>query len=114
VLLLGTGTEVALCLKAQEALAADGIHARVVSMPCLELFEEQTKAYRDSVLLPDVTVRVGCEAGVRQGWDPYIGVDGIFIGMSTFGASAPADQLYKHFKITSDQIILRVKDALQR
>ncbi len=113
VLLLGTGTEVALCLKAQEALAADGIHARVVSMPCFELFEEQTQEYRDSVLLPDVTVRVGCEAGVRQGWDPYIGLKGIFIGMSTFGASAPADQLYRHFKITAEQIVLRVKDAMQ-
>lgn len=114
VILIGTGTEVALCLKAQEALAADGIRARVVSMPCFELFDEQSKEYRESVLPPDVRVRVGCEAGVRQGWDPYIGLEGIFIGMSTFGASAPADQLYKHFKITAEQIVLRVNDALQR
>jgi transketolase len=113
VILMGTGTEVALCLKAQETLAAEGIHARVVSMPCFELFDEQSKEYRDSVLLPDVTLRVACEAGIRQGWDKYIGLDGIFIGMSTFGASAPADQLYKHFKITADQIVLRVKDAMQ-
>jgi transketolase len=114
VVLIGTGTEVALCLKAQETLAGEGISARVVSMPCFELFDEQTKEYRDSVLLPHVRVRVACEAGIRQGWDPYIGLEGIFIGMSTFGASAPADQLYKHFKITAEQIVLRVKDVMQR
>jgi transketolase len=114
VVLIGTGTEVALCLKAQETLAGEGISARVVSMPCFELFDEQTKEYRDSVLLPHVRVRAACEAGIRQGWDPYIGLEGIFIGMSTFGASAPADQLYKHFKITAEQIVLRVKDVMQR
>lgn len=113
VILLGTGTEVALCMKAQELLAAEGIHARVVSMPCFELFDEQPQEYQDSVLLPDVTTRVACEAGIRQGWDKYIGPKGIFIGMSTYGASGPADQLYKHFKITADQIVLRVQETLK-
>jgi len=113
-ILIGTGTELALCLKAQEALADDGIHVRVVSMPCMELFDEQPQEYRDTVLLPDVNLRLACEAGIRQGWDPYIGVDGIFIGMSTFGASAPADHLYKHFKITAEQIADRIKVRLQR
>jgi transketolase len=57
-------------------------------------------------------LRLACEAGIRQGWDKYIGLDGVFVGMSTFGASAPADQLYKHFKITSEQIVLLIKNAL--
>jgi transketolase len=101
-----------LCLKAQETLAAEGIPVRVVSMPCFELFDEQSKEYRNQVLPPQVTLRLACEAGIRQGWDKYIGLDGVFVGMSTFGASAPADQLYKHFKITSEQIVLQIKHAL--
>jgi transketolase len=113
VILIGTGTELALCLKAQEVLAGEGILARVVSMPCFELFNAQPREYRDSVLLPEVTLRLACEAGVRQGWDPYIGLDGLFVGMNSFGASAPADQLYKHFKITADEIVAQVRQALK-
>ena len=109
---IGTGTELPLCVKAQETLAAEGIPVRVVSMPCFELFDEQSKEYRNQVLPPQVTLRLACEAGIRQGWDKYIGLDGVFVGMSTFGASAPADQLYKHFKITSEQIVLLIKNAL--
>ncbi len=113
VILIGTGTELSLCMKAQETLAAVGIHARVVSMPCFELFDDQPKAYRDSVLLPDeVNVRLACEAGIRQGWDKYIGVEGLFVGMTGFGASAPADQLYKLFKITAEEIVSQVQKAL--
>ena len=111
-ILIGTGTELMLCMKAQEALAAEGIPVRVVSMPCCELFDEQPKAYRDQVLLPSVPLRLACEAGIRLGWDKYIGLDGIFVGMTGFGASAPADQLYKHFKITAEQIVLHIKTAL--
>jgi transketolase len=111
-ILIGTGTELPLCVKAQETLAAEGIPVRVVSMPCFELFDEQSKEYRNQVLPPQVTLRLACEAGIRQGWDKYIGLDGVFVGMSTFGASAPADQLYKHFKITSEQIVLLIKNAL--
>jgi transketolase len=95
-----------------ELLAAEGIPVRVVSMPCCELFDEQPKAYRDQVLLPSVPLRLACEAGLRLGWDKYIGLDGIFVGMTGFGASAPADQLYKHFKITSEQIALQIRAAL--
>ncbi len=108
-ILMGTGTEIPICMKAQELLAAEGIMTRVVSLPCFELFDDQTPDYRASVLPKDVTVRVACEAGIRQGWDKYIGADGQFVGMSTFGASAPFDQLYKHFKITAEQIASQVK-----
>jgi transketolase len=111
-ILIGTGTELMLCIKAQEQLASHGIAVRVVSMPCCELFDEQPKSYRDEVLPPSVTTRLACEAGLRLGWDKYIGLDGLFVGMTGFGASGPADQLYKHFKITSDQIVLLIQNAL--
>ncbi|MEI8212634.1 MAG: transketolase [Planctomycetota bacterium] len=111
-ILIGTGTELPLCIKAQELLAAEGIPVRVVSLPCFELFDEQPKSYRDAVLLPSVPLRLACEAGLRLGWDKYIGLDGIFVGMTGFGASAPADQLYKHFKISAEQIVLQIKTAL--
>ena len=81
-------------------------------MPCMELFDEQPKAYRDAVLPSSVSVRLACEAGLRLGWDKYIGMDGLFVGMTGFGASGPADQLYKHFKITAEQIVLQIKSAL--
>ena len=111
-ILIGTGTELMLCMKAQEILAAEGIPVRVVSMPCCELFDEQPKSYRDEVLPPGIDLRLACEAGLRLGWDKYIGLDGLFVGMTGFGASGPADQLYKHFKITSDQIVLLIKNAI--
>ena len=111
-ILIGTGTELMLCMKAQEILAAEGIPVRVVSMPCCELFDEQPKSYRDEVLPPGIDLRLACEAGLRLGWDKYIGLNGLFVGMTGFGASGPADQLYKHFKITSDQIVLLIKNAM--
>lgn len=111
-ILIGTGTELSLCIKAQEELANQGIEVRVVSMPCMELFDEQPKSYRDEVLPPSVGLRLACEAGLRLGWDKYLGMDGLFVGMTGFGASGPADQLYKHFKITAEQIVLQIKNAL--
>jgi len=111
-ILIGTGTELSLCVKAQEELANQGIAVRVVSMPCMELFDEQPKSYRDEVLPPSVGLRLACEAGLRLSWDKYLGMDGLFVGMTGFGASGPADQLYKHFKITSEQIVLQIKNAL--
>ena len=111
-ILIGTGTELVLCLKAQELLAKDGIHCRVVSMPCFELFDKQDTAYRESVLPASLKVRVGCEAGIRQGWDKYLGLEGHFVGMNSFGASAPANKLYEHFKITAEEIVRCVKSSL--
>jgi transketolase len=113
VLLLGTGSEVGLCLAAQETLAAEGIAARVVSMPCWKLFEEQDTAYRNDILPPQVTARVGVEAGLRMGWDRYIGVDGRFVGMEGFGASAPADELFEHFGITAAHVEMAAKEAIE-
>jgi len=111
-LLMGTGSELILCLKAQELLAKEGIYCRVVSLPCFELFDQQDAAYRESVLPAALTLRVGCEAGIRQGWEKYLGTGGHFVGMSSFGASAPANKLYDHFKITADEIVRCVKSEL--
>jgi transketolase len=112
VILLGTGSEVAICLDASQRLAADGVRSRVVSMPCWELFDEQDAAYRDSVLPPTVVARVAVEAGVRQGWDRYLGSQGRFVGMSSFGASAPHTTLYEHFGITADKVAQAAKESL--
>ena len=113
VILIGTGTELQLCLQAQAALKNKGIQARVVSMPCCELFDDQLPDYRESVLPKACRVRIACEAGIRQCWDKYIGVDGHFVGMSSFGASAPYQELFEYFKITSDQIVSHALVAVQ-
>ncbi len=105
--LLATGSEVTLALEAQEALKKEGIAAAVVSMPCWELFDAQDEDYRQSVLGKAPCIAI--EAGLRMGWDRYLGAKGVFIGMSGFGASAPAGQLYKHFGITSAAIIAAAK-----
>ena len=78
-------------------------------MPCWKLFDEQSADYRESVLPAAVAKRVAVEAGIKMGWEKYIGADGVFIGMEGFGASAPAEELYKHFGITTDNIVAKVK-----
>ena len=113
VLLLGTGSEVQLALKAHDILAADGIRSRVVSMPSWELFENQPPAYRESVLPPAVKARVAVEAGVKQGWERYIGSSGEFIGMSTFGMSAPVDAVFKGFGITAEAVANAARKVLK-
>ncbi len=113
-ILIGTGTELSLCVQAHKELTAAGYRVRVVSMPCMELFGDQTPEYRDSVLTPGVTARIACEAGLRQGWDMFIGTAGHFVGMSTFGGSAPYNLLYEHFKITKDQIVSLAKVAIDQ
>lgn len=105
VLLLASGSEVSLALCAAESLAKDGIKAQVVSMPCWELFERQNQEYKDSVLPPDVKARVGVEAGVEQGWYKWLGDSGTFIGMSTFGASAPGKVCFEKFGITAENVV---------
>jgi transketolase len=100
VTLLATGSEVAVAMAARDKLQEDGVGTAVVSMPCWELFDEQDNDYRESVLGPG-TVRVAVEAAVRLGWDRYLGEHGRFVGMSSFGASAPAKDLYEHFGITA-------------
>ncbi len=103
IVLIATGSEVHLAVKAAEMLGQDGIGARVVSMPCHELFAAQDQAYRDEVLPPELK-RVAVEAAVRFGWDRWIGADGGFIGMEGFGASAPAEKLYTHFGVTAEAV----------
>jgi transketolase len=104
VLLMGTGSEVHLALEAREMLEKDGIAARVVSMPCWELFREQDRSYRDEVLPREVTARVAVEAAHPLGWHEWIGTDGAMIGMTRFGASAPFDVIYRELGITAEAV----------
>ena len=110
VTLLATGSEVLLAVQAREQLEAAGIGTAVVSMPCWELFNQQDAAYRRSVL--GTGVRIGIEAAVRQGWDAYLGIDGGFVGMRGFGASGPADELYKLFNITPEAVVAEAQRQL--
>jgi len=105
VILMGTGSEMSLCLEAFEKLKAEGIKARVVSMPSFELFEEQDEAYKRSVFPPEVTARVSVEMAATFGWDRYVGPKGRSVGMHSFGASAPIKDLLKHFGFTVDKVV---------
>jgi transketolase len=106
-ILIATGSEVSLALEAREKLQAEGISTRVVSMPCWELFEEQTKSYRDEVLPRTVAARLAIEAGVRQGWDRYVGPDGDVICLDRFGASAPGDVALKNLGFNVEKVVKR-------
>jgi transketolase len=114
VILIGTGSEVALCVNAYEELKGDGTAARVVSMPSWELFEQQEQAYRDGVLPPDVKARVSVEMGSVIGWDRYVGATGTRIGMKTFGASAPLKDLLTKFGFTPAQVLAAAKDQIAK
>jgi transketolase len=107
VILMATGSEVQLIVAAHERLAADGINSRVVSLPSFELFDEQPAAYREQVLPADVTKRIAVEAGVKQCWDKYLGAEGAFIGLDTYGASAPYQEIYKHRGLTADAVVAK-------
>jgi transketolase len=111
VTLFASGTEVAVAVAAWERLQARGIGARVVSTPCWELFDRQSGAYRASVI-GSSPVRIAVEAGVRQGWDRFIGEHGLFVGLSSFGASAPAERLFEAFGITPDAVVTMAMAAL--
>ncbi len=102
IILMATGSELQYVVEAYERLTADGVKARVVSVPCLDLFEQQSKEYQDQVLPPSVTKRIAMEAGLALSWYRWLGFDGAFIGMNGFGASGPSEQLYKKFGITAD------------
>ncbi len=109
VILIGTGSEVGLAVAAKAELDAAGIKTRVVSMPCTDVFDRQDAAYRESVLPNAVRKRVAVEAGVTGFWRQYVGLDGAVVGLDTFGASAPADKLYKHFGITTEAVVAAAK-----
>ncbi|POF63126.1 transketolase [Novacetimonas maltaceti] len=114
VILMATGSEVGLVVKAYEQLKAEGVKARVVSMPSWDLFEAQPQSYRDSVLPRDVTARVAVEQAAQLGWDRYVGLDGATIVMHTFGASAPAEQLEVKFGFTVDAVVAEARKQLAR
>ena len=105
VILIGTGSELSLCVDAYEKLKQEGIKARVVSMPSWDIFDRQEQSYRDQVLPPDVTARVAVEAGSVLGWERYVGTKGRVIGMHTFGASAPLKDVMKKFGFTVDNVL---------
>ncbi len=109
VVLIGTGSEVHLALEAQKLLAAEGIGARVVSMPCWERFAKQPQEYRDSVLPPHVKARVAVEAGVTTGWQKWVGLEGEIVGVDRFGASAPYKVIYEQFGLTAQRIAERAR-----
>jgi transketolase len=117
VLLLATGSEVALCIEAYEKLKAEGIRARVVSMPSWELFEQYCREhpdYREQVLPDAVTARVSVEQGATLGWARYVGRDGHSIGMETFGASAPLKELQKKFGFVAENVIDAARAQIAR
>ncbi|HTX47351.1 MAG TPA: transketolase [Solirubrobacteraceae bacterium] len=112
-ILIGTGSEVSLCLEAADALASDA-RVRVVSMPCMDTFAEADEAYRESVLPAACRARIAVEAAAQLGWDRWIGPDGRFVGMHTFGESGPAADVYEHFGITADRVTEIGRELLNR
>ena len=111
-ILIATGSEVCLAVEAKKVLAEEGIDVRVVSMPCMELFEKQSKEYKEAVLPNAVRKRVAVEAGIDYGWGKYVGLDGAVVGMTGFGASAPASVLFKEFGFTTENVVNVVKSIL--
>ena len=111
-ILIATGSEVALAVEAAERLQADGRGVRVVSMPCVELFDSQEAGYKETVLPSDVLARVAVEAGHTDFWYKYVGLDGRVVGMSSFGESAPAAALFQHFGLTADSVVTAVQDVI--
>ncbi|MFK0277510.1 transketolase [Ensifer sp. NPDC090286] len=111
VTIFATGSEVEIAVKACQTLTAKGISTRVVSVPCFELFAEQSEDYQQAII-GNSPVKIAVEAGIRQGWDHFIGSDGTFIGMSSFGASGPYKELYKHFGITPEAVVAAAETKL--
>ncbi len=113
-ILIGTGSETHIALEAGKKLAAEGINVRVVSLPSWELFDGQPADYRETVLPPGVKARVAVEAGIKLGWEHYVGLGGNVVGMDTFGASAPYRVLYEKFGIAADHVVQAAKGLLRR
>ena len=112
VILIASGSEVALALEAHERLVAEGVRSRLVNMASMRLFERQDADYRESVLPPSCSSRVAVEAGVTFGWDRWVGDGGVVIGVDHFGASAPAGTLFQEFGFTADNVYARAKSLL--
>jgi len=114
VILMGTGSEVSLCVEAAEKLEADGVKVRVVSMPCMDTFTHADESYREQVLPAACRARVAVEAASPLGWDKWIGDAGCFLGMETFGESGPAPEVYEHFGITADHAAELAKKSIEK
>lgn len=114
VILIGTGSEVELCMAAAEELSKENISARVVSMPCMELFDEQDAAYKESVLPNSVRARVAVEAATSYGWAKYVGLDGGYVTIDHFGASAPAKVLFEKFGFTKEAVVTKAKEVIKK
>jgi transketolase len=114
VILIATGSEVQLCVDAYEKLKAEGVKARVVSMPSWDIFEHQDEAYRNQVLPPEIKARVAVEQASTFGWSQYVGMQGIVLGMHTFGASAPLKELQKKFGFSPDKVVEAARTVMGR
>ncbi|OPY15210.1 MAG: Transketolase 1 [Syntrophus sp. PtaB.Bin075] len=113
IILIGTGAEVVPTLEAGHRLAVDGVAVRVVSMPSWELFDRQPAAYREAVLPSAVRARIAVEAGIKLGWERYVGLDGTIVGLEGFGASAPAKVLFEKFGITVENVTAAARALLR-
>jgi transketolase len=111
-ILIGTGSEVSLTLEAREKLQAEGVPTRVISMPCWELFEAESKEYRDEVLPPSIKSRLAVEAGVREGWDRYVGPAGDVVCLDRFGASSPGEVALKNLGFNVDNVLKHARALL--
>jgi transketolase len=109
IILIGTGSEVSITVEAGRLLSSDGFKVRIVSLPSWKIFDGQPAEYRDHVLPPDVRVRIAVEAGIKLGWEHYVGLEGAVVGMDRFGASAPYKILYEKFGITSEHVVQLAK-----
>jgi transketolase len=114
VILIGTGSEVHVALDAGKRLAAENVNVRVLSMPSWEIFDKQPSDYRESVLPSSIRARVAVEAGIRVGWEHYVGLDGAVVGLDRFGASAPGEVLFKKFGIDADHVVAAAKDLIKK
>jgi transketolase len=113
-ILIATGSEVALAVAAHEQLAGEGVRSRVVSLPSFHLFEAQDQAYRDEVLLPSVTARISIEEASTLGWERYVGFGGRAIGMHTFGSSAPLKDVLNEFGFTPEKVVEAARELLKQ
>lgn len=114
IIIIGTGSELIIGLESGKKLSAEGFRVRVVSLPSWEMFDKQPAVYRNHVLPPDVRARIAVEAGIRLGWEHYVGLDGAVIGMDSFGASAPAKVLFEKFGITADHVFRAAKELMKK
>ncbi len=112
-IIIATGSEVALAVEARTELLKEGVDVRVVSMPCVELFKQQSAEYREAVLPKTVTARVAVEAGIDYGWGDFVGLDGETVTMKGFGASAPAAELFVKFGFTTENVVAAVKRTIK-